>query len=696
MPLTDKQIGEILLKQSYISKEELAKAEERSEKLKAPLVGVLMDQGILTQQLFDEALAEHFELEFYDVRQNPPPAQTIMLLPEEVARAYSAVVVKKEGNTVTVATSEPGSETLEEAVRLNLERAEGVMPEAKESSSFAKASPFAKATGDKSEDKKEAKELSQQHPSSGAEYPPARPKSAAADVGGSSPAAKKKTKSNKFTFSFGKKKKEEKPEHVKFAGEVKFVYAPRASIESVFKHYQKPLATRFQQIISEEGKVAPEILVEILNDAIGLRASDIHFEPQEKTVVVRFRVDGVMHEAGRIPKEHYEGVLNRIKIDGNMRIDEHYAAQDGAIRHRPSLFELRPASQTSLSELRPASQTSPSELRLASQTSLSELRPASQTPSDQIDIRVSIVPIVDGEKVVMRILAEYVRNLTLSDLGFTQKNQEILIKAANKPFGMILTTGPTGSGKSTTLYALVKMRNAPDVNISTIEDPVEYKIAGINHIQVNTKTNLTFASGLRALVRQDPNIILVGEIRDGETADIAVNAALTGHLLFSTLHANDAATAVPRLLDMGVEPFLLASTLEVVIGQRLVRRICPQCRYSFTVVKSEADKMFPGAEKFFSEGDATLYKGKGCESCGGTGYRGRIGIYELLEITREIEDLIIKRASSSEINACARKNGMKLMFEDGFEKVLTGMTTIEELIRVAAPPEVVLSESKEK
>jgi type II secretory ATPase GspE/PulE/Tfp pilus assembly ATPase PilB-like protein len=260
---------------------------------------------------------------------------------------------------------------------------------------------------------------------------------------------------------------------------------------------------------------------------------------------------------------------------------------------------------------------------------------------------------------------------------------------------MILTTGPTGSGKSTTLYALLKLRNHPDVNISTIEDPVEYKIPGINHIQVNVDSDLTFANGLRALVRQDPNVILVGEIRDGETAAIAINAALTGHLLFSTLHANDAVTAVPRLLDMGVEPFLLASTLEVVIGQRLVRRICPQCRYSYSVTLAEAYKLFPGAEKYFKSGeDIRLYKGKGCEACGGTGYVGRMGIYELLIITPEIQDLIVHRASSADLQTKAISQGLKTLFDDGFEKMKAGITTIQELMRVAAPPELLLASTK--
>ena len=436
-----------------------------------------------------------------------------------------------------------------------------------------------------------------------------------------------------------------------FSGTIKLVYAPKNSIEAGFSYYRKPLSTRFQSLIEGQTKIAPEILNEIFDDAMTLRASDIHFEPQEGDVVIRFRVDGVMHEAGRLPKQFYEGIVNRIKIEANLRIDEHYAAQDGAIRYH--------------------------------------------SKAGTMDVRVSIVPIVDGEKVVMRLLSEYVRTLTLADLGFSDSYREILERAAHKPFGMILTTGPTGAGKSTTLYGLLKMRNRPDVNISTIEDPVEYKIPGINHIQVNAASDLTFAKGLRALVRQDPDIILVGEIRDAETASIAVNAALTGHLLFSTLHANDSGTAIPRLIEMGVEPFLLASTLEVIVAQRLARRICPHCRFSYSVEPTDARQLFVGAESYFPANEPiVLYRGKGCTSCGNTGYRGRVGIYELLEVTPAIEDLIVKRASSTEIMSKARGAGMHYLFEDGLEKVKAGLTTIEELLRIAAPPEVVSMEAK--
>lgn len=594
MALTDTDIGKILVEESYLSDAELTVAQKTAKDRHTPLLNILIEQGLITETLFESALCEYYKLEFYDLHADPPTPDMVALLPEAVARKYNAIIVSKDGNSVTVATSDPTEKTLVDAVKANL---------GKQNAADQDTGKTGRAGG-----------------------------------------------AGKAIFALGAKKKETTPA---FTGKVKIVYAGQTAIDATFHAYRKPLATRFQQIIEKQGKVAPGILEEIINDAIELRASDIHFEPQEKMTIVRFRVDGVLHEAGRIPKAYYEGVVNRVKIASDMRTDEHFRPQDGAIRH--------------------------------------------ETPVGKMDVRVSIVPVVDGEKIVMRLLASYVRSITLTELGFSPVHQKILTEVVHRPYGMVLTTGPTGSGKSTTLTALLKMRNTPDVNISTIEDPVEYKIAGVNHIQVNAEVNLTFAAGLRALVRQDPNVILVGEIRDGETADIAVNAALTGHLLLSTLHANDAPTAVPRLLEMGVEPFLLASTLEVVIGQRLVRRICPHCRISYTCSVSEAQKMFTGAKKFFPKrGSVTLYKGKGCDGCGGTGFRGRIGIYELLNITPAVEDLIIKHSSSTDLSIQARKEGMHTMFEDGFEKVLSGMTTIEELRRVAAPPDILFSKHGKK
>lgn len=591
MALSDADIGNILVEESYLSDAELKEAEKSAKDRRSPLLNILIERGLITETLFESALCEYYKLEFHDLHADPPTPDMVALLPEAIARKYNAIVVANSGNTVTIATSDPTDKALVDAVKANLGKKD--------------------AEGEKTG---------------------------------------KTGKEAKTIFSLHSKKTDAA---TAFTGKVKIVYAGQTAIDATFHAYRKPLATRFQQIIEKNGKVAPGILEEIINDAIELRASDIHFEPQEKMTIVRFRVDGVLHEAGRIPKAYYEGVVNRVKIASDMRTDEHFRPQDGAIRH--------------------------------------------ETPVGKMDVRVSIVPVVDGEKIVMRLLASYVRSITLAELGFCEAHQAILNDAVHRPYGMVLTTGPTGSGKSTTLTALLKMRNTPDVNISTIEDPVEYKISGVNHIQVNSEVNLTFASGLRALVRQDPNVILVGEIRDGETADIAVNAALTGHLLLSTLHANDAPTAVPRLLEMGVEPFLLASTLEVVIGQRLVRRICPHCRTSASCSAHEAQKMFKGAQKFFPKrGSVTLYKGKGCEGCGGTGFRGRIGIYELLAITPAIEDLIIRHASSTDLSNQARKDGMTTMFEDGLEKVLSGMTTIEELKRVAAPPDILFGKHGKK
>ncbi len=423
---------------------------------------------------------------------------------------------------------------------------------------------------------------------------------------------------------------------------ISFAYSLTSEIEASFVHYRKPLETRFSEIIATETKVAPEIIEEIVSDALTFKASDIHFEPQEKQVIVRFRVDGVLHEAGRVSREIYENILNRIKVQARMRIDEHFAAQDGAIRFSKD--------------------------------------------KGFIDMRVSLIPILDGETIVIRLLAEYVKGFTFADLGISQKDQEVFLQAAKKPFGMILVTGPTGSGKSTTLYALIKMLNNPGVNITTIEDPVEYKILGVNQIQVNPQTNLTFAKGLRSIVRQDPDVILVGEIRDLETAEIAVNAALTGHLLFSTFHANDAATAIPRLLDMGVEPFLMASSLELIIAQRLIRKICTQCRMSFTSTPKELEKILLNAKRFFPTASASLYKGKGCSNCNNTGFKGRTAIFEFIQVEGKMQELILKHPSTSEIQDLARKSGSHTLFEDGLEKVKNGITTIEELLRVALPP----------
>lgn len=422
---------------------------------------------------------------------------------------------------------------------------------------------------------------------------------------------------------------------------VKIIYALPDELNEALIRYRKPLVTRFNQIIQQQTRVAPEIIDEIIKDAAAYKVSDIHFEPQESIVLIRFRIDGVLHEAGQLPKQYYDNILNRLKVQSHMRIDEHNVSQDGAIRY--------------------------------------------EVDGKPVNVRISVVPTLDGEKVALRLLAEYSKGLNVKGLGLSSADKAIFDHQIRRPYGMIMTTGPTGSGKTTTLYSLLKMINSPEINITTIEDPVEYKIVGINQIQVNNLTGLTFTDGLRSLVRQDPDVILVGEIRDEETATLAVNAALTGHLLFSTFHANDAASAIPRLLDMGVEPFLLASTLNLVIAQRLVRMIHSNCRQSYTISLEDLKKDLPTAEQYFKGSAVTLYKGAGCESCNFTGYHGRTAIFELVTMTPEMQELILKNPSTAEVAALSHKQGDHTLFSDGIEKAQRGVTSIVELMRVAEP-----------
>lgn len=378
---------------------------------------------------------------------------------------------------------------------------------------------------------------------------------------------------------------------------------------------------------------------ELVACAFEARSSDIHIDPEEEDVKVRFRIDGILHDAFAIPKSIQSEVTSRIKVLAGLRTDEHQAAQDG--RFRIILKNNNP-----------------------------------------IDIRVSIVPTYYGENCVMRLLVEKGEKFTLDKLGFAPRDQEKIKHAISKPYGMILSTGPTGSGKTTTLYTLIQILNTDEVSIITVEDPIEYSLEGIDQIQVNARTGLTFANGLRAILRQDPNIIMVGEIRDEETANIAVNAALTGHLMLSTLHTNDAPTTLPRLFDMNVEPFLIASTVNIAIGQRLVRKICENCKYERAVTINDLQGLVGTFPLKTLHESKVFYQGKGCDKCSGSGFLGRIGIYEVMEIDDDIRAAVIRKADAAEIRHIAIKNGMTTMIEDGFQKALSGLTTIEEVLRV--------------
>jgi len=447
------------------------------------------------------------------------------------------------------------------------------------------------------------------------------------------------------------------------------------SIKNILMQYQKTLEAEFGDIIKKEAggikpikevkstedkqdlrKVAEELPVirivdTLLKHAILQRASDIHIEPVEKEVIVRYRIDGILHDAMLLPKMVSSGIVARIKVLSSLKLDEHRLPQDGR-------FKI-------------------------------------ETGEYKYSIRVSVLPIFNGEKIVMRLLPETAKAFTLEAMGLRGEALERVHRNLKKPVGMVLVTGPTGSGKTTTLYAMMEILNTPGVNISTVEDPIEYRMPRVNQTQVNAKIGLTFASGLRSLVRQDPDIIMVGEIRDKETASLAINATLTGHLVLSTLHTTNAAGAIPRLVDMKAEPFLISSTLSVIIAQRLVRRLCPESEKYFLSASElknlsdycDLDKMLKvlKEEKIVKPRDTfkniPFLRPKSSKECA-EGYQGRIGIFEALNVTETIKELIVKQATTDKIQEQAKKEGMRTMIEDGFIKAVQGVTSIEEVLRV--------------
>lgn len=440
------------------------------------------------------------------------------------------------------------------------------------------------------------------------------------------------------------------------------------NIRETLKLYHKSLKAEFDYLSTEKAKKGADkdlkklaqdlpvvrIVETLLEYSIIEGASDIHIEPEEKKVVVRYRIDGILHNVMVLPKNVQSGIIARIKILANLKVDEHRLPQDGRFKIANDEYK--------------------------------------------VSFRVSIIPTYSGEKIVMRLLNEKAQTLTLEQLGFQTGPYKIVKKNISKPNGIILVTGPTGSGKTTTLYTIVNILNTPQVNISTIEDPIEYHMAHINQSQVNARIGYTFASGLRAFLRQDPDIIMVGEIRDEETAEIAIHAAMTGHLVLSTIHTNDAPTTMPRLAEMGVPGFLIASTMNLIIAQRLVRKICTNCIQSYnltseTINELEENLNIPDILKTLEKENTILdakkgltgqlfYRGKGCKRCNNTGYKGRIGIYEVMENNNEIRSLILKKASAADIEKQSVADGMLRMVEDGFIKAKNGITTIEEVLRV--------------
>ena len=438
---------------------------------------------------------------------------------------------------------------------------------------------------------------------------------------------------------------------------VEFVYATPISLQEGMSLYQKDPAHLILDILEKHkthgghDTTVVEIVNTIFDTAYILGTSDIHLEPEESHAAIRYRFDGILHHIADLPLDIYEFVVTRLKVMSSLPTDEHRSALDGKIRYKGAW-------------------------------------------SEELEVRISIVPTVHAEKVVMRLLSEKSRGLGLADLGMSGRDLQKYTDAIHRPWGMVLITGPTGSGKTTSLYAALRQLNTQETNITSIEDPVEYEVSGINQIQVNEKTNLTFAQGLRSIVRQDPDIIMVGEIRDSETANIAVNAAMTGHILLSTLHTNDAATAFPRLIDMGVESFLVASTVHLVVAQRLVRKICRHCVQSHLSTPEEqvVIEKIHHAKEWLKEitGKEDLsklrtFKGAGCTVCHQTGYAGRIGIFEAMSIEEggRVRTAIMDKKNAEEIRAIAMEEGMTTMFYDGLNKVVNGVTTLEEVLRVA-------------
>ncbi|OGM94685.1 hypothetical protein A2524_02165 [Candidatus Wolfebacteria bacterium RIFOXYD12_FULL_48_21] len=441
---------------------------------------------------------------------------------------------------------------------------------------------------------------------------------------------------------------------------VKPFLAKSGDLEKGFAIYNRALSQDFKRTIEENIKKSLEVkgdkvedvaaalpIVAIVDNflsyALSAHASDIHIEMLETSVLVRFRIDGILHEVTRIPKDVELPIVARIKLLAGLKIDEHYKPQDGRMRYRVG---------------------------------------------DEItDVRVSIMPTLYGEKIVMRLLPAGQKPLALEEIGMLDDMVKIVEEALKKSFGMVVSCGPTGSGKTTTLYSILNMLNKPEVNMVTVEDPIEYHIQYVNQTQINPMAGVTFASALRAFLRQDPNIILVGEIRDEETAEISVHAALTGHILLSSLHTNDAATAVPRLIDMKVPPFLIAAVLNLIIAQRLVRKICVSCIESFAptpdileILKHAHEELGIGDERPMPK---TLYRGRGCPVCGFTGYKGRMGIFEVLEIDNDVRSIVgSPEFSLDALMTLAKQKNMVTMFEDGVRKAELGMTTMEEVLRV--------------
>jgi type IV pilus assembly protein PilB len=552
-----KQLGQILLEQGQVTQEQLDHALAQHRNTPKSLGRTLIDLGYIKERDLVAALAEQVGLEFVDLSEHQIDPLAASLLPEQLARRYRALPIGERDGKLLVAMSDPANVFAFDDIRSITNRE--VQPLVATASDVEQA--IAKFSG-----------MSEQVEALASEA------------------------SSRLDAEEG-------------ADDID------AAVEDA------PIVKLVQAIMTQ---------------AVADRASDVHVEPQERDVRIRSRVDGVLHEVMRSPKNIQNGLISRLKVMADLNIAERRVPQDGRVSMRVG--------------------------------------------NKQLDLRLATLPTVYGEKVVIRILDKSNALLQLSDLGFQQEAFKRYQQSFRKPYGAILVTGPTGSGKSTTLYATLNILNGIDRNIITVEDPVEYRLAGVNQIQVNHKAGLTFASALRSILRADPDVVLIGEIRDRETAMIAVEAALTGHLVLSTLHTNDAPAAITRLTEMEVETFLVASALDCVIAQRLARVLCERCKKGFAPEPQEL--LEAGLPGWRVTEVKELFRPVGCSACANTGYRGRMGLYEVMPVTEEIERLTVERASSDQIRVVAIEQGMLTLRDDGLEKALRGLTSLEEIARV--------------
>jgi len=568
-----KLVGQILLEKGVITQEQLDEALNVQKNTTEQIGRILTDLGHVTERDVLRAHAEQLGIAFLELDKTSVDEDVAKAIPQSVVQRYNAVPIRRSGNRLTVAMSDPSNVFALDDMRLITGyEIDPILATAEDISALLDNTDGASEGG--------TEELQ-----------------TALDA---------------------------------LDGGLGAALGDELDISSAGTEEDVDRA----QVMEEEAPIIRVVNV-VIQQAIKDRASDIHVEPDRRGVRIRYRIDGVLHEVMRVPKYVHAPLVSRIKIMGDMNIAERRIPQDGRIHIRHE--------------------------------------------GNDYDLRVSSLPTVFGEKVVMRILDQSSVMIGLNKLGMAGETQAQLESVIVQPNGMILSTGPTGSGKTTTQYSILNKINSVEKNIITIEDPVEYQLPGLSQVHVNRKAGLTFASAMRSFLRQDPDIIMVGEIRDLETAETAVQASLTGHLVLSTLHTNDAPSAVTRLMDMGVEPFLIASSIIGILAQRLARRICPNCKEPY---KPPAEALHRVGFNVDDMENVVFYRGRGCEQCRHTGYRGRSGIFEMMLVSEEVADLTVKRAPLSEIRAAALAGGMKTLKMDGFQKVLEGLTTVEEVMRV--------------